>query len=122
MSLSAVFVKAEFELKLDFHIPKPSYHPQNPDVVIVSTDYDQGNRKGIYECNLIQNTFNKIHTYDQTFEPECHGQFIDSKNELLYIFGYGTFGIFDLNTKVMNTNTESVLRNCQGFPQSTYIP
>eukprot|EP01084_Bolivina_argentea_P199258 340988_1 len=122
MSLSAVFVKAEFEVKLDFYCPKPSYHPQNPVAVIISTDYDEGNKKGIYEYNLIQHTFSKIYTYDQTLKPEYHGQFIDSKNELLYIFGYGTFGIFDLNTKVMNTNTESVLRNCQGFPQSTYIP
>eukprot|EP01084_Bolivina_argentea_P199257 340986_1 len=121
MSLSQTFVKAEFELKFNHLFPKPSYHPQNPDVVIISTNYHES-KEGIYEYNLIQNTFNKIHTYDQTFEPECHGQFIDSKNELLYIFGYGTFGIFDLNTKVMNTNTESVLRNCQGFPQSTYIP
>eukprot|EP01084_Bolivina_argentea_P284195 486965_1 len=97
MSLSQMFVKAEFESKaiidkLDYYFPKPSsstksYHPQNPDVVIISTAHYEGSKKGIYEYNLIQNTFNKIYTYDQTLKPESHGQFIDSKNELLYIFG-----------------------------------
>eukprot|EP01084_Bolivina_argentea_P311034 538332_1 len=103
MSFSQAFFKTEFETKLDYYCPKPSYHPKNMDVVIVSTDYDEGSKKGIYEHNLIQNTFNKTHTYEQTFKPECHGQFIDSKNELLYIFGgdNATFGVFDLNTKIM---------------------
>eukprot|EP01084_Bolivina_argentea_P026228 48751_1 len=94
MSLSQTFVKAEFELKLDFYFPKPAYYPQNPDVVIISTDYEEGNKKGIYEYNLTQNTCNKIYTYHPTFQPYEHGQFIDSKNELLYIFGgdNATFG------------------------------
>eukprot|EP01084_Bolivina_argentea_P283500 485563_1 len=102
MSLSSIFVKVEFELKFRYHIPKPSYHPQNQNVVIVSTSCGEAYKKGIYEYNLKQNTFNKIHTYKQTFKPVRHGQFIDSKNELLYIFGNHTFGIFDLNTRVMN--------------------
>eukprot|EP01084_Bolivina_argentea_P283501 485564_1 len=102
MSLSAVFVKAEFEQQSYWYIPKPCYHPQNQNVVILSTNYDEGSKTGIYEYNLTKNTFNKVHTYKQTFEPDGHGQFIDSKNELLYIFGNHTFGIFDLNTRVMN--------------------
>eukprot|EP01084_Bolivina_argentea_P241318 405149_1 len=108
MSLSQTFVKAEFPLKLDYYCPKPSCHPKNKDAVIVSTDYCEGSKKGIYEYNLIQNTFNKIYTYKQTFQPDDHGQFIDSKNGLLYIFGgYNyTLGVFDLNTKIMNTDTE----------------
>eukprot|EP01084_Bolivina_argentea_P311033 538329_1 len=99
----SAFVKVKLQLKLDWYFPKPSYHPQNPDVVIISTNYAEGDEKGIYEHNLIQNTFNKIYTYEQTFEPYNHGQFIDSKNELLYIFGgdNATFGVFDLNTKIM---------------------
>eukprot|EP01084_Bolivina_argentea_P268916 456896_1 len=99
MPLSQPFFKAEFELKLDLYIPKPSYHPKNKDVVIISTAHYEGSKKGIYEYNLIQNTFNKMYTYKQTFKPYDHGQFIDEKNELLYIFGgdNATFGIFDLN-------------------------
>eukprot|EP01083_Nonionella_stella_P199288 730866_1 len=118
MSLSSIFFKSECILKFVDCLSKPSYHPKNKDVAIVSAD------KGIYEYNTKTNTFNEIYTYDQTFNPEFHGQFIDSKNELLYIFGglNGTFGIFDLNTKIMNTNTESVLRHCCGWPKSTYIP
>eukprot|EP01084_Bolivina_argentea_P283499 485562_1 len=102
MSLSHIFVKMESGLKFCWYIPKPKYHPQNQNVIIVSTDYEEGSKKGIYEYNLIQNTFNKIHVYDEAFQPSYHGQFIDSKNELLYIFGNHTFGIFDLNTRVMN--------------------
>eukprot|EP01084_Bolivina_argentea_P284193 486961_1 len=87
MSLSDQYVKVECELKLRNYCPKPSYHPQNKDVVIISTNIHEGKAKGIYAYNLIQNTFNKIYTYKPTFEPNCHGQFIDSKNGLLYIFG-----------------------------------
>eukprot|EP01084_Bolivina_argentea_P288549 495265_1 len=104
MSLSKTFIKAKFEFKFYGWLPKPSYHPQNPE----------------------------IYTYDQTFidhYPSGHGQFIDSKNELLYIFGGDDskqgqikFGVFDLNTKKMNTDTESALSNCGECPQSTYIP
>eukprot|EP01084_Bolivina_argentea_P159871 278449_1 len=101
-----MFGKAECEQKFDCIMPKPSYHPTNKDVVIINYG------EGLYEYNTKRNTFNKIYTYKQGFEPDCHhGQFIDAKNQLLYIFGYGELGIFDLNTKVMNTNTESALRD-----------
>eukprot|EP01084_Bolivina_argentea_P036105 66828_1 len=125
MSLSRVFVKVKCEQKviINYYMPKPSHHPKNKDVVIISTDYWE-EQNGIYEYNIKNNTFNKIYTYDKTFEPYDHGQFIDEKNELLYIFGREELGIFDLNTKIMNTNTKSVLRNiyCRYGPQSTYIP
>eukprot|EP01084_Bolivina_argentea_P159870 278447_1 len=112
MSLSSMFDKTECEQKFNYPVPKPSYHPKDKDVVILSTSYWEGNTKGLYEYNTKRNTFNKIYTYKQGFEPDCHhGQFIDAKNQLLYIFGYGELGIFDLNTKVMNTNTESALRD-----------
>eukprot|EP01084_Bolivina_argentea_P124297 220260_1 len=101
----SVFGKVEFELKFRWYIPKPVHQPQNQNVIILSTDYEEGNKKGVYEYNLIQNTFNKIYAYDQAFKPNGHGQFIDAKNESLYMFGYGILGIFDLNTKILNTNT-----------------
>eukprot|EP01084_Bolivina_argentea_P145606 255175_1 len=125
MSLPSMFCKTECEQKFNCYIPKPSYHSKNKDMIIISTDYWEGNKKGIYECNTKRNTFNKIYTYKQGFEvfsPSLHGQFIDSKNELLYIFGHGKLGIFDLNSKVMNTNTTSALRDCRRCHQSTYIP
>eukprot|EP01084_Bolivina_argentea_P034770 64401_1 len=108
MSFSNIFVKLNCSLKFDGYIPKP--HPENSDVVIISTGFIEDNdlvNEGIYEYNLTKNTFNEIYAYKQGFEPDCHGQFIDSKNELLYIFGLGTFGIFDLNTNVMNANTKN---------------
>eukprot|EP01084_Bolivina_argentea_P247774 414505_1 len=95
MSLSDIFVNLGCEQKFLWHFPKPSYLPQNKDVVILSTGCEEGNAKGIYEYNMKRNTFNKIYTYEQTFKPSLHGQFIDAKNELLYIFGNGKLGIFD---------------------------
>eukprot|EP01084_Bolivina_argentea_P064464 117574_1 len=116
MSNSTTFVKLQCARKFNYYMPKPSYCPKNKDVAIVSTT-----DKGIYEYNLQKNTFNKIHTYDPTFKPYNHGQFIDAKSELLYIFGCGQ-GIFDLNTKEMHTNTKHALHDCGIYPQSTYIP
>eukprot|EP01084_Bolivina_argentea_P106761 190973_1 len=99
MSLSSIFVKLKYEQTFTQYFPKPSHHSKNKDVLIISTSYLEalGNKKGIYEYNMKNNTFNKVYTYKQGFEPYYHGQFIDSKNELLYIFGDDTFGIFDLN-------------------------
>eukprot|EP01084_Bolivina_argentea_P147319 257779_1 len=122
MSLSDIFAKLECEQKFHYYVPKPSSYPNNKEVVIISTTHWEGNKKGIYKYNIKRNTFNKIYTYDKTFEPYDHGQFIDEKNELLYIFGRDKLGIFDLNTKIMNTNTKSPLRDCCEYPQSTYIP
>eukprot|EP01084_Bolivina_argentea_P104178 186564_1 len=117
---SGIFTKLDFPLKFNCYLPHPSYHPTNQNVVIVSTDYEEGNQKGIYEYNLIRHTFNKIYTYKQSFKPYDHGQFVDAKNELLYMVGRGKLGIFDLNTKVMNANNTFCV--CGTFPQSTYIP
>eukprot|EP01084_Bolivina_argentea_P054926 100730_1 len=122
MSLSSICSKLEHTLKFVSYIPKPSHHPTNKDVVIISTHCIEGNIRGIYEYNMKSNIFNKIYTYDPTFTPYGHGQFIDTKNELLYMFGHDKLGIFDLNTKIMTINTESVLSDCRGYPQSTYIP
>eukprot|EP01084_Bolivina_argentea_P086414 156190_1 len=114
MSLSSIFLKSEWSLTFVNYFSKPSYHPKNKDAVIISTNTWEGSNKGIYEYNLQRNTFNKMHTYDQTFKSVSHGQFIDAKNELLYLFGGhdATFGVFDLNTKIMNTNTKSILSDC----------
>eukprot|EP01084_Bolivina_argentea_P017963 33492_1 len=78
MSLSDIFatVKLERGQKFNYYLQKPSYHSNNKDVVIISTHCKEGtNKKGIYEYNLTQNTFNKIHTYGQTFNPSYQGQF-----------------------------------------------
>eukprot|EP01084_Bolivina_argentea_P247771 414501_1 len=101
MSLSSIFLKSECTERFINYMPKPSHHPHNKDVVIISTNYFETS-KGIYAYNIKSNTCNKICTYDKTFKLYNHGQFIDAKSELLYIFGYGKLGIFDLNTKVMN--------------------
>eukprot|EP01084_Bolivina_argentea_P104175 186561_1 len=123
MSLSNIFDKAKCKQKFNYWVPKPSDHAQNQDVVIISTDYEEDS-PGIYECNLRKNTLKKIYTYKHGFEILNHGQFIDSQNGSLYIFGEDTLGIFDLNTKEMNINTKSPLRDCNKneCPDSTYIP
>ena len=110
------------EQKFDWYFPKPVYHPKNKEIIIISTQFAEQNTKGIYEYNMKKNIFNKIYTYNKTLTPFYHGQLIDAKNELLYIFSYGKLGIFDLNTKKMNINTQNELCNFSICPQSIYIP
>ncbi len=38
-----------------YYVPKPSYHPQNPDIVVLSTDINEPEGGGIYEYNLKSN-------------------------------------------------------------------
>eukprot|EP01084_Bolivina_argentea_P107977 193000_1 len=87
MSVSNIFAQLKCPQKFNNYFPKAANHPQNKDVVIISTSLHELHQKGIFEYNLTENTFNKIYTYKQTFKPDGHGQFTDSKNGLLYIFG-----------------------------------
>eukprot|EP01084_Bolivina_argentea_P268914 456894_1 len=112
MSHSNIFIQLKCPQRFNTYLPKAHHNLKNKDVLIISTSHHELDQKGIYEYNLTENTLTKIYTYKQTFEASFHGQFIDSKNELLYVFGKGTFGIFDLNTKIMNTKTQSALRDC----------
>eukprot|EP01084_Bolivina_argentea_P282764 484088_1 len=120
-SPSSIFAKLDVPLALKFTLPfpKPSHNPKNQDVVFISTDYDEG---GIYKYNLTTNSFNKMWTYTQTFTNAVeHGQFLDAKNELLYILAGDVIGIFDLNAKVMNVDTANALCDGSFFPESAYI-
>eukprot|EP01084_Bolivina_argentea_P277891 474593_1 len=123
-SVSSIFAKLECPKKFIYYIPKPSYHPRNPDIVILSTDCNEPGENGIHEYNLKSNTFTKIYTFNHLLRG--HGQFIDTKNESLYMFGYRfnrhKLGVLDLNTKALVTDKKSALNNCNEFPQSVYIP
>eukprot|EP01084_Bolivina_argentea_P265401 449858_1 len=82
------------------YIPKPSYHSTNKNCIIISTDYQDTNlTRGIYTFDLVTNESQNIYKYNNTFKPTDHGQFIDSSNNTLILYGGGndTFAIFDLN-------------------------
>ncbi len=70
-----------------------------------------------------------VKDYDSTSNPPGrHGQFIDHKNEKLYIFGGfgGSFITFDLNKKVMveeedNDDYNQEIRDIPHFPRSVNV-
>eukprot|EP01084_Bolivina_argentea_P028871 53621_1 len=127
MSSSLNFIELYCPEEFYYYVPKPSYHPTNPDIVILSTDSTE-THGGIYEYNIKTNKFNKIYSYGGLFLMlHGHTQFIDTQNELLYIFGEMNLHIFNLNTKTMNSSQPSVINNCSilgciYFPKSVYIP
>ncbi len=48
-------------------IPKPSFDPNNPNCIIISTDYEEyATTPGIYKYNIITNESPIIYKYDYT--------------------------------------------------------
>eukprot|EP01084_Bolivina_argentea_P077929 141406_1 len=107
-------------------IPKPAYHPIDTNCIIISTHHNEnGTTPGIYKYNIITNKSQIISKYNNTLKPASHGQFIDTSNNTLILYGgrNNTFEIFDLNTKQMKQiNGKNMLSKCSGYPQNTFIP
>ncbi len=64
---------------------------------------------GIYKYNILTNESQIIYKYNDTFKPYSHGQFINSSNNTLIIYGGGwnnTFEIFDLNNNKMEKTND----------------
>eukprot|EP01084_Bolivina_argentea_P260617 440173_1 len=105
------------------YVPKPLHHPTKKNIIIVSTDNTHGNDiEGIYEWDLINNIMSQIYTYPQGFYSRNHGQLIDTQTNSLYIFGNNAFGIFNLDSNIMELNKRNELHNCNCLPRTTYIP
>eukprot|EP01084_Bolivina_argentea_P275486 469824_1 len=101
-SQTSAFIKlAALPITFYSYIPKPSYHPTNKNCIIISTKYDEKQTimPGIYKYNIEINESQIIYKYNNTFKPNRHGQFIDTSNNMLILYGGGfeTFKIFDLN-------------------------
>ena len=95
-----IFTKLE-EIKstFNYYIPKPSYYQNNKQQsnIIISTHHQENdNKAGIYSYNIDTNTINIIHKYHKNFKPEYHGQFLDTQNNIFYVFGGLNDDVFDL--------------------------
>eukprot|EP01084_Bolivina_argentea_P288528 495226_1 len=66
---------------------KPVYHPTNNKCIIISTNYCENKTAGIYKYNMQTNESQTICKYNNTFKPLGHGQFIDTSNNTLILYG-----------------------------------
>eukprot|EP01084_Bolivina_argentea_P023389 43622_1 len=87
-------------------MPKPLICSEHSNYVIIST-HCEDNNPGIFKYNLITNTMEMLHKYDNTTECSYHGQLIDGDS--LFIFGgeNDSFFAFDLNTKSIQTDNRT---------------
>eukprot|EP01084_Bolivina_argentea_P168500 292197_1 len=99
--MSSKFTKS-FKLTITlWNSMRASYDPINKNCIIISTSYDEHKTTpGIYTYNLVTNESQIIYKYNNTFKPKYHGQFIDTSNNTLILYGgiWNMFKIFDLNT------------------------
>eukprot|EP01084_Bolivina_argentea_P276549 471890_1 len=101
--MASPFVKSpKLPVSCADYIPKPSYDTTNRNCIVISTGYDEyKTTPGIYKYNIVSNESQIIYKYNQTFTGEYHGQFIDTSNNTLILYGGGSYNIFktfDLNT------------------------
>eukprot|EP01084_Bolivina_argentea_P132903 234523_1 len=125
--MCSTFIKSiKLPITCDRYIPKPSQDPTNKNCIIISTDYEEYQTPpGIYKHNLVLNDSQIIYKYNNTFEPNGHGQCIATSNNTLILYGgcNNTFKIFDLNTnQIKQTNDKNVLSKCGFRPHNAFIP
>eukprot|EP01084_Bolivina_argentea_P052743 96867_1 len=86
-STKPVTSSTQSTLCLRHYIPKPSYHPTNKNCIIITTDCEETQTTpAIYKYNVATNESQIIYKYN-TFEPYYHGQFIDTSNNTLILYG-----------------------------------
>eukprot|EP01084_Bolivina_argentea_P132902 234522_1 len=125
--MCSTFIKSiKLPITCDRYIPKPSQDPTNKNCIIISTDYEEYQTPpGIYKHNLVLNDSQIIYKYNNTFEPNGHGQCIATSNNTLILYGgcNNTFKIFDLNTNQMKQiNDKNIISKCGWAPQNIFIP
>eukprot|EP01084_Bolivina_argentea_P199408 341210_1 len=100
--MASPFIKSiRLPISCNSYIPKPSYDPTNTNCIIISTCHQEARiTPGIYRYNIMTNESKIIYKYNNTFNACWHGQFIDTINNTLILYGGNddTFKIFDLNT------------------------
>eukprot|EP01084_Bolivina_argentea_P075126 136213_1 len=117
---------AEIPIDCYYALPKPLKHPLISNCIIMSTDYEERQiTPGIYQYNVESNKCSLIYKYNNECTPECHGQYMDPVNNLLYLFGRrNVLNAFDLKTNTMQkiNNCHPFAEACTNWPASTYIP
>eukprot|EP01084_Bolivina_argentea_P284800 488198_1 len=109
--MSFPFIKSsELPMSFFYYIPRPSYDPASKNCIVISTDRAEfGATAGIYKYNLVSNESQIVYKYDDTFKHYYHGQFIDTSNNTLILYGKQG-NTFDLNTNQMKqTNDKNIL-------------
>ena len=120
---SEIFNKLEkIKSTFNYYIPKPSYYQNNKQQsnIIISTHHQENNNKaGIYSYNIDTNTINIIHKYHKNFNPYNHGQFLDTQNNIFYVFrGWNddVFGSLNMENMHFNHNKTNIICKCGTFP------
>ena len=123
------------ELPLKSHycwIPRPVFHPIHPNCSTLSTSTQDING-GIYQYHLENHEVTCLAKYNEIEQIgyeylKLHGQFIDSKNDKLYICGgWSTaFLIYDVNTGRIKVDEDDDdhdgdLANCGYYVKTFHI-
>jgi len=111
---------------LGTYVPKPSYDPTNKNYIIISANCNEKKTTpAIFKYNLVTKESQIIYKYNQTFKPSYHGQFINTLNNTLILYGgiSHIFKIFDLNTnQIKQINDKNIISKCGCNTQNTFIP
>ena len=114
------------DITLSFKIimTKPCIDPKDPCSIIIASHGAEAN-KGIFRFNINKNKMHRIYKYDDFDEISMvQGQFIDPKNEILYLLsnGHSSFIPFNLNKKEIESFKSNHVK-INGYLSSTiYLP
>ena len=107
--------------KFSIEFPKPTFYPIDSDTVIISA------RSEIFKYNLRNNEMELLEQFDSTLIHH-HEQFIDFKNNVLYIYGgdHCSFIQLNLNTATLkigndNDNYHQQVADCGELSKSVHI-
>ena len=96
---------------IEDYYPKPIFYPDiDSNVVIISTQSYEDN-PSVFTYNLNTNETEIICQYDNNYHIECHGHFIDYKNDTLCTFGgtYDTLMAVNLKSKKINVGSNGYM-------------
>ena len=88
------------------YMPKPSLHPSKTNCILIGVSQER--KPAIFQYNLNNNKMEIIASYDDLDESETfdylinHNQFLDTKNNQLYLFRAGFLITYDINDKTFN--------------------
>ena len=105
----------------DWAMPKPLKHPDDPNKIIITTDYE--NNGGIFELDLISNQSKQLHQYDtDKIKPtgDDHDHFIHPQSKSLFIFGGLNSSFVEFNLLSKDTNYTDIHEFCM-FDEACYV-
>eukprot|EP01084_Bolivina_argentea_P120301 213227_1 len=87
--MSFPFIKSpKLSTSFNYYFPKPTYDPTNKNCIIISTTYNEiQTTPAIYKYNIETNESQIIYKYNNILKPCAHGQFINTSNNTLILYG-----------------------------------